>query len=90
VLLRCCAPVCPPGPRIDVFNRARVDLELPREWLSSSLQPAYSEVQLADAIRVNSKDILVRRPSLSATPPSPPVLSFAAAEQPPELNSGTS
>ena len=139
-----CAPVCAPGPRMDVFNRACVDLELPRELLSSFLQRAYSEVQLADirlclfgdatfAGLVNSKDVLARRlkralgpplskkyaddvadivyciknchnllrvllkngkrsaavynsarerrPFVSATPPSPPVLSSAAAEQ---------
>ena len=33
---------------MDVLNSARVDLELPREQLSSLLQRAYSKAQLAD------------------------------------------
>ena len=65
---------------MDVLNRACVDLELPRERLSSFLQRAYSEVQLADirlclfeeatcADLVNSKDVLVRQLKRAVGPP---------------------
>lgn len=57
---------------MDALHRAQVNLELPREQLSSSLQHSYSEAQLAD-VRVclfeeakgtglvNRNDVLVRR-----------------------------
>ena len=41
---------------MDVLNSAQVDLELPREQLSSLLQRAYSEAQLADVRSCLFKD----------------------------------
>ena len=67
-------------PEMDQLNRAGVDLELPREQLSSFLQGAYSVDQL-NKIRsclfedaknsglVSSKDVLVRRLKRAVGPP---------------------
>ena len=43
-----CASGCLPGLGMDILSNVGVDLELPREQLSSFLQRAYSETQLGD------------------------------------------